>query len=41
MVIRTYLREIDLLNVFVNQLRRKDGASLATFALETCLKYGK
>ena len=41
MVIRTYLRDIDLLSVFASQLRRKDSTSLAAFALETCLKYSK
>ncbi|KAG8214237.1 hypothetical protein J3R82DRAFT_11045 [Butyriboletus roseoflavus] len=37
--IRTYVRGINLLNIFVNQLQRKDRALLAAYALATCLKY--
>ncbi|KAF8552014.1 hypothetical protein OG21DRAFT_1466371 [Imleria badia] len=38
--IRTHLREIDLLDVFVDQLLRKGSALLAAYALVICLKYG-
>lgn len=41
LMIRTYLCEINLLDVFVNQLQRKDSALLAAYALATCLKYSK
>ena len=37
--IRTFLRQIDLPDVFVDQLRRKDSALLAAYALVTCLKH--
>ena len=39
--IRGYLREINLLDVFVSQLRRKDSALLAAYALATCLKHSE
>ncbi|KAN0091568.1 hypothetical protein V8E55_005134 [Tylopilus felleus] len=37
--IRTYLNRIDLLDVFIKQLRRKESALLAAYALAACLKY--
>ncbi|KAF8554229.1 hypothetical protein OG21DRAFT_1116635 [Imleria badia] len=37
--IRTYLLEMNLLNVFVEQLQRKDTALLAAYAVASCLKY--
>lgn len=40
-IIRTHLLQINLLDVFVNQLRRKDSALLAAYAVATCLKYSK
>ena len=39
--IRTHLLQINLVKVFVNQLRRKDSALLAAYALSTCSKYGE
>ncbi|KAG8214234.1 hypothetical protein J3R82DRAFT_11042 [Butyriboletus roseoflavus] len=39
-IIRTYLREVNLLGVFVKQLQRRDCALLAAYALATCLKFG-
>lgn len=39
--IRTYLNRIDLLDVFIKQLRRKESALLAAYALAACLKYGE
>ena len=39
--IRTHLLQINLLHVFVDQLRRKNIALLAAYALATCLKYSK
>ncbi|KAG9309255.1 hypothetical protein JVU11DRAFT_10738 [Chiua virens] len=38
-IIRNYLREIHLLDVFINQLQRKESALLAAYALATCMKY--
>ena len=37
----TILREIKLSDAFINQLRRKDSALLAAYALATCLKHYK
>ncbi|KAF8134259.1 hypothetical protein EV363DRAFT_885151 [Boletus edulis] len=38
-IIRAQLREIKLLDVFINQLQQKDDALLGAYALVTCLKY--
>lgn len=40
-IIRTYLLQIGILDVFIDQLRRKDSALLAAYALATCLKRSK
>ena len=40
-IIRRHLLSINLLDVFVGQLRRKDCALLAAYALTTCLKYSE
>ncbi|KAN0091571.1 Uncharacterized alpha/beta hydrolase domain (DUF2235) domain containing protein [Tylopilus felleus] len=37
--IRTYLCEINLLDIYISQLRRKESALLAAYALATCLKH--
>lgn len=38
-IIRNYVCEINLLDVFINQLQRKDSALLVAYALATCLRY--
>ncbi|KAF8134262.1 hypothetical protein EV363DRAFT_1322911 [Boletus edulis] len=38
-IIRSYLRDINLPDVFLRQMRHKDTALLAAYALTTCLKY--
>ncbi|KAF8134270.1 hypothetical protein EV363DRAFT_1098078, partial [Boletus edulis] len=38
-IIRTQLCEIDMLDVFISQLRRKDTALVAAYGLATCLNY--
>ncbi|KAF8554223.1 hypothetical protein OG21DRAFT_1115422 [Imleria badia] len=37
--IRTYLTQINLLDVFIGQLRRKESALLAAYALVTCMTH--
>lgn len=39
--IRTYLCEINLLDIYISQLRRKESALLAAYALATCLKHSE
>ena len=41
MIIRCHLLSIKLLDVFVGQLRHKDCALLAAYALATCLKHSE